>query len=162
MLYKSIQAFLNSFVGNRRMKGTQGSDCPSFPHPTQVQKHLFKIYEINWKLKLFVKVMGGGKEFHVHSTVKSVIKGKDMETISTICLWKMKGEKKGLKHQKCWDQTIPPTSFNTLRMKEPLVVTSRASCLKLIFMKFRLSWALSLFVFPTYGSLLLVTPPSLI
>lgn len=30
--------------------------------------------------------MGGGKEFHVHSTVKSVIKGKDMETILTICL----------------------------------------------------------------------------
>lgn len=29
--------------------------------------------------------MGGGKEFHVHSTVKS-IKGKDMETILTICL----------------------------------------------------------------------------
>lgn len=63
--------------------------------------------------------MGGGKEFHVHSTVKSVIKGKDMETILTICLWKIKGEK-GLKHQKCcWDQTIPPTSFNTLRMKAP-------------------------------------------
>lgn len=70
-------------------------------------------------LNYFVKVVGGGKEFYVHSTVKSVIKEKDMETISTICLWKMK-RKKGLKHQKCWDQTIPPTSFNTLRIKESL------------------------------------------
>lgn len=68
--------------------------------------------------KLFVKVKGGGKEFHVHSTVKSVIKGKDMETISTICLWKMK-EKKGLKHQKCWDQTIPPTSQYSKNERTP-------------------------------------------
>lgn len=37
-------------------------------------------------LNYFIKVVGGGKEFYVHSTVKSVIKEKDMETILTICL----------------------------------------------------------------------------
>lgn len=57
-----------------------------------------------------------------------------------------------MKHQKCWDQTIPSTSFNTLRIKESLPVISRASCLKLIFMKSRLWCALSLFVFPMWAS----------
>lgn len=37
-------------------------------------------------LNYFIKGVGGGKEYHVHPTVKSVIKEKDMETISTICL----------------------------------------------------------------------------
>ena len=45
-------------------------------------------------LNYFIKVVGEGKEFHVHPTVNSVIKEKDMETISTICLWKMKRKKK--------------------------------------------------------------------
>lgn len=44
-------------------------------------------------LNYFIKGVGGGKEYHVHPTVKSVIKEKDMETISTICLWKMKRKK---------------------------------------------------------------------
>lgn len=45
-------------------------------------------------LNYFIKGVGGGKEYHVHPTVKSVIKEKDMETISTICLWKMKRKKR--------------------------------------------------------------------
>lgn len=58
---------------------------------TALPKKAMKLIE---NLNYFIKVVGGGKEFYVHSTVKSVIKEKDMETISTICLWKMKRKKR--------------------------------------------------------------------